>query len=94
MISGKETLFAEFGVYYTKYFPGGSEITAYLHKLLQLKYPVHVNAITLSRAEEILQEHSSIALDYQVRFPRKLTITGTGFMVLWIAIYFKPLPSF
>lgn len=38
---------------------------AYLHKLLQLKYPVHVNAITLSRSEEILQEHSSIALDYQ-----------------------------
>ncbi|KOB71321.1 Actin-related protein 5, partial [Operophtera brumata] len=37
----------------------------YLHKLLQLKYPVHVNAITLSRAEEILQEHSSITLDYQ-----------------------------
>lgn len=37
----------------------------YLHKLLQLKYPVHVNAITMSRVEEILQEHSSIALDYQ-----------------------------
>lgn len=38
---------------------------SYLHKLLQLKYPVHVNAITMSRAEEILQEHCSIALDYQ-----------------------------
>ncbi|CAH2043689.1 unnamed protein product, partial [Iphiclides podalirius] len=44
---------------------GGSEITCYLHKLLQLKYPVHVNAITMSRIEEILHEHCSIALDYQ-----------------------------
>ncbi|XP_059052636.1 actin-related protein 5 [Achroia grisella] len=44
---------------------GGSEMISYLHKLLQLKYPVHVNAITMSRIEEILQEHSSIALDYQ-----------------------------
>ena len=30
---------------------GGYHITNYLHKLLQLKYPVHLNAITLSRAE-------------------------------------------
>ncbi|KAI8439450.1 hypothetical protein MSG28_013232 [Choristoneura fumiferana] len=44
---------------------GGSEMVSYLHKLLQLKYPVHVNAITMSRAEEILQEHCYIALDYQ-----------------------------
>lgn len=36
-----------------------------MHKLLQLKYPVHVNAITMSRMEEILHEHCSIALDYQ-----------------------------
>ncbi|KAL4719165.1 hypothetical protein ACJJTC_011469, partial [Scirpophaga incertulas] len=44
---------------------GGSEMILYLHKLLQLKYPVHVNAITMSRAEEILHEHCSIALEYQ-----------------------------
>ncbi|VVD01173.1 unnamed protein product [Leptidea sinapis] len=44
---------------------GGSEIICYLHKLLQLKYPVHVNAITMTRIEEILHEHCSIALDYQ-----------------------------
>lgn len=30
---------------------GGYHVTYYLHKLLQLKYPVHLNAITLSRAE-------------------------------------------
>lgn len=36
----------------------------YLHRLLQLKYPVHVNAITISRIEELLQEHCYIAVNY------------------------------
>ncbi|XP_034949594.1 actin-related protein 5 [Chelonus insularis] len=44
---------------------GGYHITSYMHRLLQLKYPVHVNAITPSRAEELIHEHSTIALDYQ-----------------------------
>lgn len=30
---------------------GGYHMTYYLHKLLQLKYPAHYNAITISRAE-------------------------------------------
>lgn len=33
---------------------GGYHITYYLHKLLQLKYPAHYNAITPSRAEVLL----------------------------------------
>ncbi|XP_011506105.1 PREDICTED: actin-related protein 5 isoform X2 [Ceratosolen solmsi marchali] len=44
---------------------GGFHITSYMHRLLQLKYPVHVNAITLSRAEELIHDHSMIALQYQ-----------------------------
>jgi actin-related protein 5 len=32
---------------------------------LQLKYPVHVNNITLSRVEELFHDHCSIAYDYQ-----------------------------
>ncbi|XP_012282152.1 actin-related protein 5 [Orussus abietinus] len=44
---------------------GGYHIISYMHRLLQLKYPVHVNAITPSRAEELIHEHSSIAYDYQ-----------------------------
>uniref|UniRef100_A0A1B0GLC5 Actin-related protein 5 n=1 Tax=Lutzomyia longipalpis TaxID=7200 RepID=A0A1B0GLC5_LUTLO len=43
---------------------GGFNILAFLHRVLQLKYPVHVNAITLSRAEELLHDHCSIACDY------------------------------
>lgn len=44
---------------------GGFHITNYLHRLLQLKYPVHVNNVTLSRVEELLHEHCSIAYDYK-----------------------------
>lgn len=43
---------------------GGSQAAGYLQRLLQLKYPGHLAAITLSRMEEILHEHSYIAEDY------------------------------
>lgn len=43
---------------------GGFQIITFLHRLLQLKYPVHVNAISLSRIEWLLHTHCSIALDY------------------------------
>lgn len=33
---------------------GGYHINYYLHKLLQLKYPAHLNAITPSRAEVVV----------------------------------------
>lgn len=32
---------------------GGFHVVSYMHRLLQLKYPVHVNAITPSRSEVI-----------------------------------------
>ncbi|XP_039179641.1 actin-related protein 5 [Crotalus tigris] len=44
---------------------GGSQAALYLQRLLQLKYPGHFAAITLSRVEEILHEHSYIAEDYK-----------------------------
>ncbi|XP_036390221.1 actin-related protein 5 [Megalops cyprinoides] len=44
---------------------GGSHAAAYLQRLLQLKYPGHLAAVTLSRMEELLHEHSYTALDYQ-----------------------------
>ncbi|KAK2897836.1 actin-related protein 5 isoform X1 [Channa argus] len=43
----------------------GSQAASYLQRLLQLKYPGHLGAITLSRMEELLHEHSYIAVDYQ-----------------------------
>lgn len=43
---------------------GGNHMLNYLHRLLQLKYPVHVNNITLSRIEELFHGHCNIAYDY------------------------------
>lgn len=43
---------------------GGFQIISFLHRLLQLKYPVHVNAISLSRVEWLLHTHCSVAYDY------------------------------
>lgn len=43
---------------------GGNNMLNYLHRLLQLKYPNHVNNITLSRIEELFYGHCSIAYDY------------------------------
>lgn len=43
---------------------GGFHILTYMHRLMQLKYPMHVNNITLSRVEELLHDHCSISYDY------------------------------
>ncbi|XP_037936479.1 actin-related protein 5 [Teleopsis dalmanni] len=44
---------------------GGYHIITYLYRLMQMKYPVHLNAITISRMETLIHKHSSIAVDYQ-----------------------------
>lgn len=43
---------------------GGHHMAAYLHRLLQLKYPVHSTAVTLSRVEWLVHNHCSVAADY------------------------------
>ncbi|XP_061114656.1 actin-related protein 5 [Conger conger] len=43
---------------------GGSQVASYLQRLLQLKYPGHQAAVTLSRMEELLQGHSYTAEHY------------------------------
>lgn len=43
---------------------GGFQVISFLHRLLQLKYPVHVNAISLCRIEWLLHTHCSVAYDY------------------------------
>lgn len=44
---------------------GGYHLDYFMQKLLQLKYPIHSGAISLSRAEEIVQNHTSVANDYK-----------------------------
>ncbi|XP_028394697.1 actin-related protein 5-like [Dendronephthya gigantea] len=43
---------------------GGNHCVGYMQRLLQLKYPSHAAQITLSRAQEIVHDHSYIATDY------------------------------
>uniref|UniRef100_A0A1A9WW28 Actin-related protein 5 n=1 Tax=Glossina brevipalpis TaxID=37001 RepID=A0A1A9WW28_9MUSC len=43
---------------------GGYQMISYLFRLLQMKYPAHLNAITLTRIESIFHNHSFIARDY------------------------------
>lgn len=43
---------------------GGFNMINFMYRLLQLKYPVHVNAITLSRAESMIHRYCSFAYDY------------------------------
>ncbi|XP_050313319.1 actin-related protein 5 isoform X2 [Anthonomus grandis grandis] len=49
---------------------GGFHIVNFLHRLLQLKYPVHATSITLSRAEEILHRLCKVATDYREELKR------------------------
>ena len=44
---------------------GGLDIVKFLHKLLQLKYPMHSSSITLARCEELLFKHCRVAFDYK-----------------------------
>ncbi|XP_053380397.1 actin-related protein 5-like [Mercenaria mercenaria] len=43
---------------------GGAHVDGFMQRLLQLKYPGHVNAITLSRAEELVRDHTHLAVDF------------------------------
>lgn len=43
---------------------GGYHIITFLFRLMQLKYPVHLNAITISRMEALMQGHCSVSTDY------------------------------
>ncbi|XP_055856097.1 actin-related protein 5 [Episyrphus balteatus] len=43
---------------------GGYHIITFLFRLMQLKYPVHLNAITISRMESLMQGHCSVSKDY------------------------------
>ncbi|XP_055917428.1 actin-related protein 5 [Eupeodes corollae] len=43
---------------------GGYHIITFLFRLMQLKYPVHLNAITISRMEALMQSHCSVSKDY------------------------------
>ncbi|KAK6979828.1 actin-related protein 5 [Biomphalaria glabrata] len=43
---------------------GGGYIDWFLQRILQLKYPGHVNAITINRVEEMIRDHCYMATDF------------------------------
>ncbi|XP_069120696.1 actin-related protein 5-like [Argopecten irradians] len=43
---------------------GGAHLDGFMQRLLQLKYPGHFAAVTLSRAEELVRDHCYLAADY------------------------------
>ncbi|CAG9813223.1 unnamed protein product [Phaedon cochleariae] len=49
---------------------GGWNVITFLHRILQLKYPAHAAAVTLSRAEELLHTICVIASDYKEEMKR------------------------
>nr|XP_022915377.1 actin-related protein 5 [Onthophagus taurus] len=51
---------------------GGYHVVSFLHRILQLKYPAHTNAITLSRAEELLHSICLVAINYKEELQRWL----------------------
>ena len=43
---------------------GGAQMSHYLQRSLQLKYPNHINNINLGRAEKIFTDHAKIVVDF------------------------------
>lgn len=43
---------------------GGYHLEAFMQRLLQLKYPGHLAAVPLNRAEELVRDHCHLATDY------------------------------
>ncbi|KAJ8300360.1 hypothetical protein KUTeg_021879 [Tegillarca granosa] len=44
---------------------GGATLDGFMQRLLQLKYPGHSAAVTISRAEELVRDHCHVAIDYK-----------------------------
>lgn len=44
---------------------GGYHLDFFMQRLLQLKYPIHSNVISPTRAEYIVQNHTAVAHDYK-----------------------------
>jgi actin-related protein 5 len=49
---------------------GGSDLDGFMLRVLQLKYPQHQAVLTLSRAEELVQKHCHMAVDFESELMR------------------------
>lgn len=72
---------------------GGTHMTGFLHRLLQLKYPAHMSAISLSRAECLLHKHCHFSTCYQEDIGKWTDELYYSREVHKIQLPFTPLPS-
>ena len=42
----------------------GNHVISFMQRLLQLKHPAHQQAVTLSRAQELVHDHAYMATDF------------------------------
>jgi len=75
---------------------GGFHLTNYIYRSMQLKYPSHVNSITIGRSEEIIQQHCRIAQDYTDELKkwrdRDFYVRNVRMMQLPFTLAAKPAP--
>lgn len=72
---------------------GGNHLISFMHRLLQLKYPAHFSAITLSRAEGLVHEHTRVASDYAESLAKWIDSEYYEENVHKIQLPFTPLPG-
>ncbi|XP_071802148.1 actin-related protein 5-like [Asterias amurensis] len=72
---------------------GGLHSATFMHKLLQLKYPAHFAAINLSRAEELVNEHTYVSVDYNAEVNDWQSIPYCDKHMHRIQLPFTPLPG-
>ncbi|XP_072046069.1 actin-related protein 5-like isoform X2 [Amphiura filiformis] len=72
---------------------GGCQATGFLHRLLQLKYPAHFAAVNLSRAEELMNEHTYMATDYGAEVDRWMGAEYYNKNAHKIQLPYTPLPG-
>lgn len=71
---------------------GGFHITNYLFRLMQMKYPVHLNAIA-SRTEKLVHEHCHIALDYREELMKWAQLDYYEANVMKIQLPYNPITA-
>ncbi|XP_064632703.1 actin-related protein 5-like [Lineus longissimus] len=72
---------------------GGSHLDLFMQKLLQLKYPGHLNALTLSRAEELIQDYCYTGVDFVSEVNAWADVDYYEANVKKIQLPFTPLPG-
>ncbi|XP_030373567.1 actin-related protein 5 [Scaptodrosophila lebanonensis] len=72
---------------------GGYHIITFLFRLMQMKYPVHLNAITISRMEKLVHEHCHIAIDYKEELLKWAHVDYYDAQIMKIQLPYNPVTA-